>query len=168
MMIRRFAAACLFMSMALPAWAGGLPPARDLQRDGRVGGSTGRPILVFFMADSCSYCEEVRRLYLEPMYADPAYQHRLIFRTVNINDPGVMKDFRGRSTNQGRFADSQGVSFTPTIRFYDAHGSELVPQLRGYSSPDFYLAYLEDAVETSISRLHRRHTVIGAATPVTD
>ncbi len=168
MMTGRIAAACLLMSLALPAWAGGLPSARDLQQDGRVSGSTGRPILVFFMADSCSYCEEVRRLYLEPMYADPVYRHRLIFRMVDINDPGVMKDFRGRSTNQGRFADSEGVSFTPTIRFYDAHGAELVPQLRGYSSPDFYLAYLEDAVEASISRLHRRRTVAGAATLVSD
>ena len=121
---------------------------------------------MFFMSDSCSYCEEVRRLYLEPMYEDASYRQRLIFRVVNVSDGRAMKDFQGKRTNQSSFADSEGVALTPTVRFYDGSGKELVPQLRGYSSPDFYLAYLEAAVNSSISRLHSHGLVVGAASPV--
>ncbi|MEJ2107851.1 MAG: thioredoxin fold domain-containing protein [Acidiferrobacteraceae bacterium] len=156
----------LLMTLPVLARAGGLPPARDLQHDARESQATGRPILVFFMADSCSYCEQVRRLYLEPMYADASYRKRLIFRVVNVGDGRRMTDFRGKRTSQSDFADSEGVGLTPTIRFYDGGGKELVPQLRGYSSPDFYLAYLEQAVDSSIARLHRRNTVVGAATAI--
>lgn len=150
--MKRLVAILFLFFPAMPVWAVGLHPATNLQQDAREARATGRPILVLFMADSCSYCEEVRRLYVQPMSTDPAYRNRLIFRKVNIDDATPMKDFRGRSTSQSSFADAAGVSFTPTVRFYDARGGQLVPQLRGYSSPDFYLAYLQDAADTSIQR----------------
>ena len=162
-MLGRWFTILILMTLPVLARAGDLPPARDLQQDARESQATGRPILVFFMADSCSYCEEVRRLYLEPMYADASYRKRLIFRVVDVSDGRGMKDFRGKRTNQSDFADSEGVALTPTVRFYDGSGNELVPQLRGYSSPDFYLAYLEQAVDSSIARLHHQITVVGAA-----
>jgi thioredoxin-related protein len=147
--------------LATPVWAVGLHSATDLQQDAREARATGRPILVLFMADSCSYCEEVRRLYVQPMSTDPAYRNRLIFRKVNIDDATPMKDFRGRRTSQSGFADAAGVSFTPTVRFYDARGGQLVPQLRGYSSPDFYLAYLQDAADASIKLWRTKDTITG-------
>jgi len=147
--------------LATPVWAVGLRSATNLQQDAREAQVTGRPILVLFMADGCSYCEEVRRLYVQPMTMNPTYRNRLIFRKVNIDDAAPMKDFRGRSTSQSGFADAAGVSFTPTVRFYDARGGQLVPQLRGYSSPDFYLAYLRDAADASIKLWRTRDKTAG-------
>jgi thioredoxin-related protein len=150
--MKRLITTLFLFFVAAPVWAAGLQSATNLLQDAREARATGRPILVLFMADSCSYCEEVRRLYVQPMSTDPAYRNRLIFRRVNIDDAAPMKDFRGRITSQSGFADASGVSFTPTVRFYDARGGQLVPQLRGYTSPDFYLAYLEGAADSSIKR----------------
>ena len=38
---------------------------------------------------------------------------------------------------------------TPTIALVNADGEALVPNIIGYQSPDFYPAYLEQAIDVS-------------------
>lgn len=148
--------ATLFAVMALPASADGLLLATNLQHDGVLSKRDGTPIMVFYMSDDCSYCEEVRDLYLEPMVDDKQYQGRLIIRMVNVEGIETLSDFHGKRMDHEEFADDQGASFTPVLKFYDYQGSELVPEVLGYSSPDFYLAYVEIAIEESIEKLRSR------------
>ncbi|MFV1998090.1 MAG: thioredoxin family protein [Acidiferrobacterales bacterium] len=143
----------LFVLMAAPVWAEILPLASDLQQDGKTSERDGTPIMIFYMSTSCAYCEEVKDLYLEPMVRSGQYKGRLIIRMVDIEGSEYLSDFSGKRMDHEEFADDQGVSFTPVLKFYDHQGKELVPELLGYSSPDFYLAYLESAIETSISKL---------------
>ncbi|MEK7796206.1 MAG: thioredoxin fold domain-containing protein, partial [Pseudomonadota bacterium] len=115
--------------------AGGLPPARDFVADG-----AGRaPILVFFTNASCPYCREVENLYLRPMHARGDYRGQLLIRVVEVGGAATLTDFTGQQMNHGEFARRERVAFTPVIRLYDATGRELVPQLFGYTTPDFYL-----------------------------
>jgi len=147
----------LFTLMALPAWAEILPLASDLRQDGKISERDGTPIVIFYMSTSCAYCEEVRELYLEPMVRSGQYKGRLMIRMVDIEGSEYLRDFSGKRMDHEEFADDQDASFTPVLKFYDHKGKELVPELLGYSSPDFYLAYLESAIETSINKL-RSHT----------
>ncbi len=139
--------------MALPVWAETLPLASDLQQDGVASKRDGTPIMVFYMSEDCPYCEEVKGLYLEPMVRSGQYHGRLIIRMVDTEGAEYLRDFHGKRMNHEEFADDQGASFTPVLKFYDYQGNELVPELLGYTSPDFYLAYLENAIETSINKL---------------
>lgn len=128
--------------------AEGLPPARDFTAD-----AAGRaPILVFFTNASCPYCREVENLYLRPMHARGDYRGRLVIRAVEVGGGTPLVDFTGQRMSHGEFARRERVAFTPVIRLYDATGRELVPQLLGYSTPDFYLGYLEQAIEQAIQR----------------
>ncbi|MEK7796007.1 MAG: hypothetical protein AAB315_00985, partial [Pseudomonadota bacterium] len=45
---------------------------------------------------------------------------------------------------------------------YDAAGRELVPQLFGYTTPDFYLGYLEQAIAQAIRRVRPARTALVA------
>lgn len=147
----------LFISViVLPVWAEILPLASDLQQDGVASKRDGTPIMVFYMSDSCPYCEEVKDLYLEPMVNSGQYHGRLIIRMVDTEGSEYLRDFSGKRMDHEEFADDQGASFTPVLKFYDYQGNELVPELLGYTSPDFYLAYLESAIETAIKKLRPR------------
>ena len=134
--------------------AGGLPPARDFVADG-----AGRaPILVFFTNASCPYCREVENLYLRPMHARGDYRGQLLIRVVEVGGAAPLTDFTGQQMNHGEFARRERVAFTPVIRLYDAAGRELVPQLFGYTTPDFYLGYLEQAIEQAIAAARQSRT----------
>lgn len=152
-------------AVMLPLSASDLPLVTDLQQDGRLSQSKAMPIMVFFMSKSCPYCEEVRTLYLEPMYRDGEFRDKVIMRVINVDSGDPMRDFKGKLTDHISFADSQGASFTPVIKFYDFRGTELVQEMLGYSTPDFYQAYLEGSIRGSIDKLKQRKTATTSGIP---
>jgi thioredoxin-related protein len=151
--IRILTLSVLLVPVFACAAASTTPLAVDLQADGRLARETGRPVLVFFMSSSCPYCEEVRSLYLDPMVRSGSHDDRLIIRMVDINSAAPLRDFAGNRIGHDRFASDHGASFTPVLKFFDDQGKELVPELLGYTSPDFYLFYLEQAIDRSVAAL---------------
>jgi thioredoxin-related protein len=148
----------LFLFAGLVRAAEALPPARDFVADARASGDV--PILVFFTSESCPYCRAVESLYLQPMQARGTYRGRLLIRTVEVGGAAPLTDFAGGRTTHGEFARRERVSFTPVIRLYGADGRELAPQLLGYTTPDFYLGYLEQAIEQAIARARPARTAV--------
>ncbi len=151
--IHQIVLALIMAATSFSVCADSLPLAADLQRDGVESKRNGMPIMVFYMSTSCPYCEEVLDIYLEPMMNSGQYDGRLIIRMVDIEGSNYLRDFGGKRMDHEDFADDQGAGFTPLLKFYDHKGDELVPELLGYTSPDFYLAYLEGAIERSIDKL---------------
>lgn len=151
--IRLFPLTILMLSVMTVA-AAELPWVADLREDGREARRLGVPILVFFFADYCEYCETVNELYLEPMYNSDEYSNKILFRRVDVGGAKTIWDFNGRKTDHESFASREGASFTPIVRFYDADGNELVPELYGYSSPDFFAAFLEAKIDDAVKNLH--------------
>lgn len=136
----------VFVAAHADSRVGTLLSAGDLTQDAMIAKQDKKPILVFFSSESCAYCEIVRDLYLEPMQADKAYDNKVIIREVSIESISDMIDFQGKRVDQETFADQEGAFVTPVIRIYSPAGQLLTPELIGYSSPDFYLGFLEDAI----------------------
>lgn len=126
-----------------------LPDAKDLTRDARLSVKEEKPILVFFSSESCPYCEIVRDLYLQPMLEDKENPSKVIIREVSTDGIDYMKDFAGTKMDQQSFADQEGATFTPVVRLYGSTGELLTPELVGFSSPDFYLGFLEGSIENA-------------------
>lgn len=152
-MFKRFPllAVLLCLPMLLGAAGRELPPAADFRVDAAQARAQRLPILVFFAADSCPYCHAVEDLHLSGLYKDSAYTDKLLIRVVRVERETRMRDFAGRQTTHAAFAAASGVTLTPVIKLLDANGKELVPALVGYSSPDFYGAYLEQTIEAAIA-----------------
>lgn len=149
----------LFMSVAQAQ--GTLSAAHDLQADARTAAGSGIPILLFFAADSCAYCQAVEESYLQPMVKTGQYRGRVLFRVVRIDSEAPLRDFDGRMTTQQAFAAAHGVRLTPVVRLVNASGRELVPQLLGYTSPDFYGSYLESAIDDAITKARNQSAAKG-------
>jgi thiol-disulfide isomerase/thioredoxin len=130
-----------------------LPRATDLHADGGLAQAQRLPIVLFFHTTTCPYCRQVEDLYLRPLARENARFPRIILRAVDIDAPLEMKDFSGAVTDMRTFAIGQGVGLVPSIRFLGPDGAPLVPELLGYSSPDFYAGYLEDAIREATQKL---------------
>lgn len=154
------------MALAAPLSAGEIPYARDLEADAEEAEARVVPILVMFSSESCPYCQRVMDEYILPMAADPAYREKVIIRVVELEGALSLVDFEGERMGHAEFADAQGVTLTPAIKFYDYTGAELVPELIGFSSEDFYGYYLEAKIDRSLTKLRSRVRVTNAAPSV--
>jgi hypothetical protein len=152
LIVTAFFSACLALT-GLAGASEGLPRATDLHTDGGLAQAQRLPIVLFFHTTTCAYCRQVEDLYLRPLASENTRSPRIILRAVDIDAPLVMKDFGGTITDMRRFAIRQGVGLVPSIRFLGPDGASLAPELLGYSSPDFYAGYLEDAIRSATRKL---------------
>lgn len=136
--------------------AAGLPVAADLQGDGHLAQEGRLPVLVFFSAKSCHYCELMRSLYLEPMYTGGDYAGKVIIREVQVESGLALRDFGGKQVSHADFAHRYSVSLTPQIMFMDPAGKELVPALVGLSTPDFFGGYLDESIDAALASLRTK------------
>ena len=134
-----------------------LPVAADLQGDGRQAHAEHLPVLVFFSAKSCHYCEQMRSLFLEPMYSSGEYAGKVIMREVQVESGRTLRDFKGKKVSHADFAHRSGVALTPQILFFDPAGMELVPSLVGLSTPELFSGYLEEAIDAALARMRALH-----------
>jgi thioredoxin-related protein len=130
-----------------------LPVAYDLQNDARQAGREHLPLLIFFSAKSCHYCEDMRELFLAPMVARGDYAGKVIMREVQVESGLALRDFDGRKVSHADFAQRRGIFLTPQIRFLDPSGKELVPGLVGLSTPELFGGYLEEAIAAALARM---------------
>ena len=139
--------------LAVPVSAAGLPQAQDLRADAKEAARRQVPLVLFYSARSCRFCEEVAALYLQPMHASSEYGGKIILREVQLEGGQVLRDFDGKSVSHADFAERRGIRLTPQIRFLDATGREVSPGIVGYTTPDFFGGYLEQAVDAAVAKM---------------
>lgn len=107
------------------------------------------PLLLAFRADYCGFCKQLETEYLEPMVNSGKYDSRILIRRFSMGNDHTITDFNGDTMDADEFAYRHKASLTPTLLFLNAEGEEVAERLLGYNSPDFYGAYLENAIETA-------------------
>lgn len=126
-----------------------LPEVDDLMALGETARDAGVPILLMFASEDCPFCERLEAEVLGPMRLVGDDPRRVLLRKVMLESPTVLHDFRGRETTVGELAGLKKVYVVPTLFLLDAEGRELVPKMVGYTSPDFYPAYLDQAIDVA-------------------
>jgi len=145
--------AALLLALALPTAAGGLRQASDLSADAHDAAQRAVPILVMFNAEGCPYCHVVREYYVEPLARDAQFHDRVILRIVNVDSYDPLVDFDGTLTDHHSFASKNSVTLTPVVKFFGPDGRELVKELVGLSTEDFYGWYLEQRLSDALDQL---------------
>lgn len=130
-----------------------VPYAADLAQEAQVSQAGPAPLLILFTAPKCAYCEQVRREFLIPMLRNPEYANKVIIRQVEMQGNIKLLDFTGKSTTHGQFAKQQRVMLTPTVKLFDANGNLLTEPLVGLTTPDFYGAYLDRAIDEARAKI---------------
>jgi thioredoxin-related protein len=137
---------------ALPP-APDLPLVTDLRADARHVEARRIPLVVLFSLPNCPYCHEVRRSHLLPLGREAGRADGFLLRQVNIGGAEKATEFDGVSTTHAGIAKVRGIRGAPEVVFWDARGRPVAEPLRGMLLPDFYSAYLEEALETASRRM---------------
>jgi thioredoxin-related protein len=155
--MKKFSAILLGLGMiwlaSASVLAGDLPVAQDLQADAKDAGRRHVPLILFYSARSCHYCEEVSSLYLQPILASRDYTGKIILREVQLEGGLMLLDFDGKRVSHADFARRRGISLTPQIRFLDGAGREVSPGIVGYTTPELFGGYLEDAISDAMTKM---------------
>jgi thioredoxin-related protein len=142
-------------SVTITATAGsgnGLPLVQDFRVEAQESRQKQAPILVLFTSNYCPYCETVLEEFLMPMQRKPEYQSKVILRQIDINSKEKLIDFKGNIITSIAFANQSKVWAVPTVMLFDSRGSELT-NITGLLTIDFYLAYLDNAINESQAKI---------------
>ncbi len=155
---------------AAPAAEGALPlveipPLADLQATAAEAARRRLPIVLYFAAAHCPYCEQVEEDFLKPMLRSGDYDDRMLLRRVELDVPGPVRDWDGRTVDSDALAQRYRVFVTPTLLFLDARGREVAPRLVGIASPDYYGADLDAALATALAAVRRAGGGAGLSAP---
>ena len=132
-----------------------LPLAADFTADAMASARDRVPIVVFYDRRDCPYCERALQRYLVPMSQEAPWRERAIFRQVEVDEALPLVDFDGRATTHERFAAHQGMRLTPTVVVVDGRGQPIGNAVVGLPGADFYLGYLEAAIDAGVAHLRR-------------
>ncbi len=124
-----------------------------MQRDAASSARARVPILLFFDRGDCPYCERALREYLVPMSLDEKWRERAIYRQVEVDRELPLTDFDGKPTTHRAFAARYRAALTPTVMIVDGRGEKIGDALIGLMTPDFYAAYLENAIDAGVKQL---------------
>ncbi|HHH49262.1 MAG TPA: hypothetical protein ENK51_10305 [Gammaproteobacteria bacterium] len=127
----------------------------DLQALGQTARQAGVPILLMFASEECPYCERLEAEVLGPMVLAGDDPRRVLLRKVMLETADSLRDFQGRMVSADELARRKGVDMVPALYLLDGTGRELVPRIVGYTSPDFYPAYLDQAIDVARGLLPR-------------
>ena len=112
------------------------------------------PVVVMVDQEDCPYCERVEREYFSALLANGEWNDKVIFGKISLDSYETIINPAGESVPTRQFLAKFKASLTPTILFLDSDGTQLTDKMIGLSTPDYYLYYLEKAIETSWNKLN--------------
>lgn len=123
-------------------------------------------VVALFTLPGCPFCEAIRGDQLRHL-AREQVERGLLVVEYGLNDRTPFAGPRTHSdpaaaaparsaASPAALAAALGIRLAPTVVFLGPDGGELAERLVGYSSPDFYGAYLEQRIEQARMRLAGR------------
>ena len=140
-----------------------VPLARDLAAESQAAQAKQRPMLVLFMSPQCPYCDRVLKEFLIPMQHNAEYRNKVVMRMVVIDKNTALIDFAGHATTHAQFSAQNKIKLVPTVKLFDAHGRELADPIVGLLTPDFYGAYLDQAIDEALVKVRGGSSKFGTA-----
>jgi thioredoxin-related protein len=111
------------------------------------------PILVVFSAETCGYCERLKREIIDPLEKQQAGEAPLLIREFDINAGGKLKDFNGEPIRSRQFKRRYHIFATPTLLIVDPDGNPLSDPIVGYNSAEEYQELLHASLVSSFEAL---------------
>ena len=127
-----------------------VPVATDFATHGRRAASLDAPLVVLVSLRDCVYCGPIRQRELAPLVRSGKYE----VREIGLDSSATVRDFDGSTTTGVAWARAHGVKVSPTVLFLDTRGRPVADPLIGAGLPDFYGAYLDDAIARGRARMH--------------
>ncbi|PWQ94309.1 thioredoxin family protein [Leucothrix pacifica] len=108
-------------------------------------------LVIMFHAEYCDFCDRLEHELLQPMVRSGEYDDKVLIRKIQVDGAYDLVNFNGQQVSSDQLTTMYDASMTPTLVFLDAEGAEQAERILGYTTPDFFAAY----VERAINKLHK-------------
>ena len=108
--------------------------------------SRNLPLVILVDQADCPYCRQVEGDYFAAILAGGDYDDKVVFGKISLDAGEFISLDEGRRVPTREFLQPFQAGLTPTVLFLDADGNQLVENLVGLTTPDFYGFYLEQAI----------------------
>ena len=105
------------------------------------------PIVVMVDQEDCPYCERAEEEFFSALLANETWRNRAIYGKISLDYLETIIDKNGASIATRKFLKPYKADLTPTVLFLDSEGRELSERIIGLPTPDYYLFYLEQAID---------------------
>ena len=105
------------------------------------------PVMIFFAAEDCAFCEALETDYLAAMALAEEYNDKVIIRKVMIDAFEDVYDFKGKHMSAEDLSEQFKVRVTPTLLLVNHQGESLTNKIIGYNRSGFFGAYLDEAID---------------------
>ncbi len=110
-------------------------------------------LLIMFHASYCEFCERLEEDLLLPMLRSGEYDERILMRKIQIDSSDDLINFNGQTVTTAQLSTMYGAEMTPTLVFLDATGEEQSERILGYTTPDFFSAYVDQGIDELYKRI---------------
>lgn len=104
---------------------------------------SGRPVLILFSTEYCSYCERLKTEVLEPLLKRGELGNAVRIRELDIDRGGKIRDFDGEKVRTKVFVKRYGIYATPTLMLVDNRGEPLGAPIVGFNNQEDYMPLLD-------------------------
>ena len=111
------------------------------------------PVVIMVDQSDCPYCRRVESDFFAGIFASREFEDTVIFGKISIDAGEMIKGLEGERISTREFLKSYDADFTPTILFLDSDRNQLVEEMIGLTTPDFYGYYLEKAIKEAIRKV---------------
>jgi len=152
-MFKQYLVLLLVSLLAGPALADPPSTTDDWEDVSQTARQRHTPILVVFSAETCSYCEKLKREVIDPLEKRQTADMPLLIREFDINTGGKLTDFNGEPIRSRQFKRRYHIFATPTLLIVDPDGNLLSDPIVGYNSAAEYRELLHASLATSFESL---------------
>jgi thioredoxin-related protein len=105
------------------------------------------PLVILVDQTDCPYCRRVEGEYFSAILAGGEFAGKALFGKISL-DSGEYISLSGdqRVPTREFLSPFFRTGLTPTVLFLDAEGNQLVENMVGLTTPDFYGFYLEQSI----------------------
>lgn len=115
------------------------PHFGNLQEELATATTANKRLLVYFWQENCPYCDQIEKEVFSLSKVKKLVGDRFHAIDVNIFGAVEITGFSGAKTDEKGFSNSLKVSYTPTVVFFEADGSEAF-RLPGFWREPHFLA----------------------------
>ena len=111
------------------------------------------PILLIVSQHYCPFCVRLKEEIIHPMLISSDYEQKAVITEILLDDPGDIRDFKGKPIKPGALASKYHVWVTPTLLFLDSTGRELHRRMLGVNTIEMYSYYLDTSLDAALKAL---------------
>lgn len=154
--LRVLVAIMSFMLVVFPVMSkerSGVQMAVDLKATGEQAKQNSIPVMMFFAAEDCGFCERLEADHLHNMANSNEYQKKIIIRKVVIDSYGDLRNFSGKVVDNSTFSDDYNIQVTPTLVLVDNKGVRVGRRIVGYNGSDFFGTEIDNVIELATQKI---------------